>query len=156
MSAGLSFIVLNVLRFLTILSLMLVCVSSMLVINFQAKDGFGKNFFGIMAGVAQIGSAIALIATELPIPFTQRFIHQRAPVLSQGHSLAWSGVPMLTLATSVLSNLRSSLLTTEATGSTVHTVILSAGTSIGVLGILYTLMPFVYWNAPSGECRRLR
>lgn len=156
MSAGLSFIVLNVLRFLTVLSLILVCVSSMLVINFQAKDGFGKNFFGIMSDIAQIGSAVVLITTELPIPLAKRFIQQRAPVLTEGYSLAWSGVPMLTLATSVLSNLRSSLLTTELTGAVIHKVILSAGTSIGILGILYTLMPFVYWNAPSGECRRLR
>lgn len=156
MSAGIWYIVLNVLRFLTVLAEILVCVGTMLVINYAAKDGFGTNFFAIVCGIARIGSAIALIMTELPIPITTRFIKVRAPVLVEGFSLAWSGVPMLTIASSMFSDLHNSYFKTETTGRITQEIVKAGGISIGVFGIIYCLMPFIFWKAPSGECRRLR
>lgn len=156
MSTGSAFIILNILRVLTVMSLILVCVCSVLTITAQMSH-FTTYFFSIVSSSFRIISCLLLITTEAPTAATTRFYQKRCPVFTQGYSLAWTGVPMITFACAVLSDTKMSKTSSDSKLAAVyHSMSLTAGISIGLLGLIYCLMPLIYWKAKSGECRRLR
>lgn len=144
MGSGTAYIILNILRIISVVALLLVLVASIMIIDIEGRH-LANNFFPIISQLSRIFSCLALITSELPIPLTTRYLQRRIPILSYGFSIAWTGWPMIVLSAAVLSDLSSYLLSTESLGKPIHTVILVGGASTGIVGLLYGLMPLIMW-----------
>lgn len=145
MNSGIAYVVLNILRILTVLALLLTCVASVLIMAVKFPHT-GDNFFSILNQVSRFFSAIIIITTETPTSAITAFYRRRCPVWTQGFSLAWSGFPILMIACSLLSNKEDEAhASTDKLSSVRKSIILSAGICLGVLGLLYCLMPLIYW-----------
>lgn len=155
MAAGTAFIILNVLRLFSVLSLIAVCTASVMIIVIEAQH-FSFFFFSIMSQVFQIVSCFFLIASEIPNQTTSRFLEQKVAILAQGSSLAYTGWPMIVLATGVFAELRLAFLKTERIGSALRAIIIVAGSSTSLIGVTYAILPIIFWKLPAGECRRAR
>ena len=174
--AGIAFIVLNFLRCLMVASLSLSIVGSIVCIAGLRID-VGTYFFSILGSTYRILACILLVLCEVPAGKVVRdLIAARLPVLrAPGYSLAWVGAVTLVIAASLLADLRLPPLNersvsvtglTSATAARVpttdglphawHAVVFAAGVSLGIMSIIYCLMPLVFWSAPFGEDRRLR
>lgn len=176
MGAGIAFVVLNFLRCLMMASLSLACVASIVCIAGLRSD-VSTYFFNILGSTYRLLACVLLILCELPPGKTARSIlATRLPLLcGRGHSLAWLGSIGLVLAASLLADLRlpplnqrsidvaglTSAAAAHNASSTGlphawHSVVFAAGISLGILSIIYCLLPLVFWSAPHGEDRRLR
>lgn len=155
MSAGAAFVFLNILRIISILSLICASTASILVIILEVRY-FGTYFFSILSHAARIVACLILIASEMPLPRTTKALQRKIPALTYGHSLAYAGWAMLVLSVGLLSEQNSSLVQEKGLGQAVQIVILAAGTMTGVVGIVYAVLPIIYWRSPAGECRRAR
>ena len=141
MHSGIAYVVLNILRLMTVLTLLLICVASVLIMTVQFQH-FGRNFFSIINELSTIVSAMILITTEIPTTAVTAFYKRRCAVWTQGFSLAWSGVPMVVMACSMLSWKAD---TTNSASRVRTSIVLGSGISLGVLGLIYCLMPLFYW-----------
>ena len=142
MTAGFAFVILNLLRTVAICSLLMVCASSAMIVIREAHR-FGYNFFDILSQFIRIGNCVVLIASEIPVRVTTKFLIKRIPVLTEGYSLAWTGVPIITLSCSLFSALRSDAA--SSLGHSERHVIFAAALSTGISGFSYLFMPIIYW-----------
>lgn len=160
MGAGLSYVVLNILRVCSATILALVLLAGIIMLALQAKHDFGYFFFSIVNHFYLIVGASILLVSEVPLNFTTRVLQQTLPVLSFGYSLAWTGLPMLLLSCSILSSLRSAFydVSNGIITQPLRSLVFAAGVASGIMGLLYSLTPLIYWRpgTSGGECRRLR
>lgn len=152
MGAGAAFVLLNILRFLSILTLILVCTASVLIISDKSND-VGENFFSIVSQFFRVVSSLVLITTETPLLVLTKFYTKRCPVWTQGYSLAWSGVPMVVLACGVLADAQSPVDMASKPSNLRKSFVTAAGISVGVIGLTYCLMPLIFWFVPNCQSR---
>ena len=155
MSAGAAYVFLNILRFLSILALITACTASILVITVQAQE-FRYFFFSICGQLSRIVGCFVLIVSEVPVRSTTTYLRKTCAALTHGSSLAYTGWGLLVVSVSVLSDLTSPALSDAKMGSTVRGIVLAAGSSLATVGLVYAIMPIVYFRHPAGECRRVR
>ena len=155
MGAGAGFIILNLVRLLSVIALIGAATISVMIITLEVPR-FGHFFFQILGEGSRIATCFILIASEMPVKKTAKFFARNVQCLTHGRSLAYTGWPMLVLSVSLLSDLRTEVLKSSALGQAVYTLILVIGPWMGMVGVLYTIMPLLYWRSPAGECRRTR
>ncbi|ORY74800.1 hypothetical protein BCR37DRAFT_395654 [Protomyces lactucae-debilis] len=103
----------------------------MLVI--EAMQEFRYFFFSIVNFILLILGSIVLLSL---------------PVLSYSHSRAWTGLPILVIAKTILNSLRSSFydISTGFTSQPLRSLVFAAGVASGVPSLLYLLMPLFLWR----------
>ncbi|KAK6716369.1 hypothetical protein SNK04_007318 [Fusarium graminearum] len=138
---GPGMIVLQVLRVITIISL-LTAAAACWVLVIKINRSTGWFFFEAMSLVLMSSATIFLIISELP--FCKSYFQKNWPVFSDEHSLTWLGIGLLLIGSNILGKLNSPHNRDNKIGLPFWQLILAAGILTLTSGVLNLICSVIF------------
>jgi hypothetical protein len=138
---GPGMIVLQVLRVITIISL-LTAAAACWVLVIKINRSTGWFFFEAMSLVLTSSATVFLVISELP--FCKSYFQKNWPVFSDEHGLTWLGVGLLLIGSNILGKLNSPYNRDDKIGLPFWRLILAAGILTLTSGVLNLICSVIF------------
>ncbi|KAJ4267322.1 hypothetical protein NW762_003426 [Fusarium torreyae] len=138
---GPGMIILQVLRAITIISLLTATAGCwMLIIKIDTSSGW--FFFDALSLTFTSSAAVFFIVSELP--FCKNYFLQNWPVFSDEHGLTWLGLGLLLIGSNILGKLHQPWNSAEKLGLPFWRLVIAAGVLTITSGVLNIICSFIF------------